>query len=316
MPPSATTRSSGPSCASCSPTSPAARPRSTGRTASPRPCSRRPPACVSPPPARPAAARGTPGAAPPLPTRLAVYLKREDLAHTGAHKINNALGQALLTRRLGKTRVIAETGAGQHGVATATACALLGLPCVVFMGEEDIQRQAPNVLRMRALGAEVRSVTSGHGHPEGRRQRGDARLGHERRHDPLRPGQRDGPPPVPHDRPRPPAPDRRRGSGAAARSRGPPAGPRARLRRRRLERDRAPGPLHRRAVGPPRGGRGRRRRDRDGAPRGRDPGWDAGDPPRLALPDAPGPRRAGRRGRERLGGARLPGRRPAARGPG
>jgi tryptophan synthase beta chain/phosphoribosylanthranilate isomerase len=90
-----------------------------------------------------------------------LYLKREDLAHTGAHKINNALGQALLTRRLGKTRVIAETGAGQHGVATATACALLDLPCVVFMGEEDIRRQAPNVLRMRALGAEVRSVTSG-----------------------------------------------------------------------------------------------------------------------------------------------------------
>ena len=96
-----------------------------------------------------------------IPSRFRVYLKREDLAHTGAHKINNALGQALLTRRLGKTRVIAETGAGQHGVATATACALLGLPCVVFMGEEDIRRQAPNVLRMRALGAEVRSVTSG-----------------------------------------------------------------------------------------------------------------------------------------------------------
>jgi tryptophan synthase beta chain len=98
-----------------------------------------------------------------LPSTLRLYLKREDLAHTGAHKINNALGQALLTRRLGKSRVIAETGAGQHGVATATACALLGLPCVVFMGEEDIRRQAPNVLRMRALGAEVRSVTSGTG---------------------------------------------------------------------------------------------------------------------------------------------------------
>jgi tryptophan synthase beta chain len=93
--------------------------------------------------------------------RLRLYLKREDLAHTGAHKINNALGQALLTRRLGKTRVIAETGAGQHGVATATACALLDLPCVVYMGAEDIERQGPNVLRMRALGAEVRSVTSG-----------------------------------------------------------------------------------------------------------------------------------------------------------
>ncbi|HET9344536.1 MAG TPA: tryptophan synthase subunit beta [Candidatus Limnocylindrales bacterium] len=96
-----------------------------------------------------------------LPRRLRVHLKREDLAHTGAHKINNALGQALLTRRLGKTRVIAETGAGQHGVATATACALLGLPCVVYMGAEDIERQQPNVLRMNALGAEVRSVTSG-----------------------------------------------------------------------------------------------------------------------------------------------------------
>ncbi|MDQ6794027.1 MAG: tryptophan synthase subunit beta, partial [Chloroflexota bacterium] len=90
-----------------------------------------------------------------------LYLKREDLAHTGAHKINNALGQALLTRRLGKSRVIAETGAGQHGVATATACALLDLPCVVYMGAEDIERQQPNVLRMRALGAEVRAVTSG-----------------------------------------------------------------------------------------------------------------------------------------------------------
>jgi tryptophan synthase beta chain len=93
--------------------------------------------------------------------RIRLYLKREDLAHTGAHKINNALGQALLTRRLGKTRVIAETGAGQHGVATATACALLDLPCVVYMGAEDIERQGPNVLRMRALGAEVRPVTSG-----------------------------------------------------------------------------------------------------------------------------------------------------------
>ena len=98
--------------------------------------------------------------APGIPG-LRLYLKREDLAHTGAHKINNALGQALLTRRLGKTRVIAETGAGQHGVATATACALLDLPCVVYMGAEDIERQGPNVLRMHALGAEVRSVTSG-----------------------------------------------------------------------------------------------------------------------------------------------------------
>jgi tryptophan synthase beta chain len=90
-----------------------------------------------------------------------VYLKREDLAHTGAHKINNALGQALLTQRMGKPRVIAETGAGQHGVATATACALLGLECVVYMGTEDIRRQAPNVERMRLLGAEVAPVDAG-----------------------------------------------------------------------------------------------------------------------------------------------------------
>jgi len=90
-----------------------------------------------------------------------VFLKREDLAHTGSHKINNVLGQALLTRRMGKTRVIAETGAGQHGVATATACALLGLDCVVYMGEEDTRRQALNVARMRMLGAEVVPVTTG-----------------------------------------------------------------------------------------------------------------------------------------------------------
>ena len=90
-----------------------------------------------------------------------IYLKREDLNHTGAHKINNTLGQALLTLRMNKRRVIAETGAGQHGVATATACARFGLECVVYMGEEDIRRQRPNVFSMRLLGAEVRPVTSG-----------------------------------------------------------------------------------------------------------------------------------------------------------
>jgi tryptophan synthase beta chain len=90
-----------------------------------------------------------------------VYLKREDLNHTGAHKINNTLGQALLTVRMGKRRVIAETGAGQHGVATATACARFGLECVVYMGEEDIRRQRPNVFSMKLLGAEVRPVKSG-----------------------------------------------------------------------------------------------------------------------------------------------------------
>ncbi|WNJ19581.1 tryptophan synthase subunit beta [Pontibacter sp. G13] len=90
-----------------------------------------------------------------------VYLKREDLCHTGAHKVNNTLGQILLAKRLGKTHIIAETGAGQHGVATATACALMGLPCKVFMGAIDVERQNPNVQRMKMLGAEVIPVTSG-----------------------------------------------------------------------------------------------------------------------------------------------------------
>lgn len=90
-----------------------------------------------------------------------IYLKREDLAHSGAHKINNALGQALLTKRMGKKRVVAETGAGQHGVATATVCALLGIECIVYMGSVDMARQEPNVFRMRLLGAEVRPVESG-----------------------------------------------------------------------------------------------------------------------------------------------------------
>ena len=100
-----------------------------------------------------------------LSDRLGIdlWLKREDLAHTGAHKINNTVGQALLTRRMGKTKVIAETGAGQHGVATATACALLGLECSVYMGVEDIERQALNVYRMKLLGAEVVPVDSGAG---------------------------------------------------------------------------------------------------------------------------------------------------------
>ena len=90
-----------------------------------------------------------------------IWLKREDLLHTGAHKINNSLGQALLARRMGKQRIIAETGAGQHGVATATVCALFGLDCVIYMGEEDMRRQELNVVRMRLLGADVRSVTGG-----------------------------------------------------------------------------------------------------------------------------------------------------------
>jgi len=92
-----------------------------------------------------------------------IYLKRDELNHTGAHKINNVLGQILLARRMGKTRIIAETGAGQHGVACATVCARFGLPCIVYMGEHDVERQAPNVFRMRLLGAEIVPVSSGRG---------------------------------------------------------------------------------------------------------------------------------------------------------
>ncbi|MBP6619928.1 MAG: pyridoxal-phosphate dependent enzyme, partial [Leadbetterella sp.] len=90
-----------------------------------------------------------------------VYLKREDLCHTGAHKVNNTLGQILLAKKLNKKKIVAETGAGQHGVATATMCALMGLECIVYMGEIDIERQAPNVARMKMLGAEVRPAKSG-----------------------------------------------------------------------------------------------------------------------------------------------------------
>src|SRR5210317_1890946 len=93
--------------------------------------------------------------------RTKIYLKREDLCHTGAHKVNNTIGQILMAKRLGKTRIIAETGAGQHGVATATVCALMGLECVVYMGAVDIERQAPNVARMKMLGAKVVAAESG-----------------------------------------------------------------------------------------------------------------------------------------------------------
>ncbi len=127
-----------------------------------------------------------------------IVLKREDLLHTGAHKLNNCLGQVLLARRMGKTRVVAETGAGQHGVATAASAARLGLPCVVYMGAVDMERQSPNVSRMRLLGAEVVPVDSGSRTSEGRDQRSDARLDRKRRDDALRPrDRRSGPHPYP-----------------------------------------------------------------------------------------------------------------------
>ena len=152
------------------------------------------------------------------PRRL--WLKREDLCHTGAHKINNALGQVLLAKQMGKTRIIAETGAGQHGVATATACALFGLPCEVYMGEEDVKRQAPNVGRMKLLGARVSPGPERVAHAEGRDERGAARLGHQRAHDALLHRQRRRAAPLPRARGHLPERHRRGGaravSGAAA----------------------------------------------------------------------------------------------------
>ena len=135
--------------------------------------------CCGSTPARPACSTTPPGS--PSVAGARILLKREDLNHTGAHKIRNVLGQALLTKRMGKTRVIAETGAGQHGVAAATAAAYLGLDCVVYMGEVDTERQALNVARMQLLGAEVVAGDHRLAHPQGRHQRGDARLGRQRR---------------------------------------------------------------------------------------------------------------------------------------
>ncbi len=108
-----------------------------------------------------------------------IYFKREELNHTGAHKVNNVLGQIMLALRMGKTRIIAETGAGMHGVATATLCAKFGLPCIVYMGSVDVARQKPNVLRMKILGAEVRAVEFGLEDAEGCDERGVARLGRQ-----------------------------------------------------------------------------------------------------------------------------------------
>ena len=128
-----------------------------------------------------------------------IYIKREDLAHTGAHKINNALGQALLAKRMGKNRIIAETGAGQHGVATATVCAMLKQECIVYMGEEDIRRQALNVFRMRLLGRGGALGVVGEPHAQGRHQRVHPRLGYECGGHTLSDRQRGGAASVPDD---------------------------------------------------------------------------------------------------------------------
>ena len=168
-----------------------------------------------------------------------ILLKREDLNHTGAHKIRNVLGQALLTKRMGKTRVIAETGAGQHGVASATAAAYFGLDCTVYMGSVDTKRQALNVARMQLLGAKVVPVDSGSAHAQGRHQRGAARLGRQRRPHGVPVRHRRRPAPVPEHGPRLHPRHRRRGPGPVPRAVRRAAGRHRRLRRRRLQRDRA-----------------------------------------------------------------------------
>ena len=167
-----------------------------------------------------------------------IWLKREDLLHTGAHKINNCLGQALLARRMGKRRIIAETGAGQHGVATATVCALFGFECVVYMGEEDMRRQRLNVFRMRLLGAKVVGVDQRQPHPEGRHQRGHARLGDQRRRHALPAGLGAGLASLSHDGARFSEGDRRGSAAPDSGSGRPPAGCDLRLRGRRQQRHR------------------------------------------------------------------------------
>jgi tryptophan synthase beta chain len=166
-----------------------------------------------------------------------IYFKRDELNHTGAHKINNVLGQIILARRMGKTRIIAETGAGQHGVATATVCAKFGLKCIVYMGATDVERQAPNVFRMKLLGAEV---VPGHlraRHAQGRDERRAARLGHQCARHVLLHRHGGGPAPVPGHGPRFPG-DHRQGNQAADHGgRGPPARHDHRRHRRRVERD-------------------------------------------------------------------------------
>ena len=166
-----------------------------------------------------------------------IYFKREDLNHTGAHKVNNVLGQIMLAKRMGKPRVIAETGAGMHGVATATLCAKFGLECVVYMGAVDVGRQQPNVLRMKALGAEVRAGRVGREDAQGRDERGAARLGHQRRRHVLLHRHGRGPASLSDDGARLPVDHRQRDARADAGGRRPAAGLADRLHRRRLERD-------------------------------------------------------------------------------
>ena len=234
--------------------------------------------------------------------------------HTGSHKLNNALGQCLLAKRMGKPRIIAETGAGQHGVATATACALLGLECVVYMGTEDMRRQMPNVQRMRLLGATVAGVDAGLAHAQGGGLRRDPRLGRQRRGHALRDRLVRRPGAVPRARARPAADHRRRGARADPRAQRAPARARDRLRRRRLQRDRHLHPVRRRRRGGARrrrgGGRGARHRPPRRAAHRRRPRRRAA---RLLLGDHAGRGGPDHRGALDLGRPRLSRLRPGAR---
>ncbi len=234
-----------------------------------------------------------------------LYFKRDELNHTGAHKINNVLGQILLARRMGKRRIIAETGAGQHGVATATACALFDLPCVVYMGATDIERQKPNVFRMRLLGRRGRAGAFRHRDAEGRDERRAARLGRACRRHVLRDRHGRGAASLPGDGARLPVGDRPRDARADDESRGAAARHAGRLHRRRLERDGAVPPVSRRSVGAHDRRRGRRARHRDRAARGlaeRRPARRAARQPHLSAAERrrPDQRRAFDLGRARL----------------
>ena len=191
-----------------------------------------------------------------------IYFKREELNHTGAHKVNNVLGQIMLARRMGKKRIIAETGAGMHGVATATLCARFGLPCIVYMGAVDVERQKPNVFRMKMLGAEVRPVQFRHQDAQGRDERGAARLGHECRRHVLLHRHGRGPASLSDDGARLPMRHRQRDARADAGGRRPAAGFARRLHRRRLECDGPVPSVPRRSVGRNLRRRSRRRRSR------------------------------------------------------
>ena len=224
-----------------------------------------------------------------------IVLKREDLCHTGAHKINNTLGQVLLARRMGKRRIIAETGAGQHGVATATAAALFGMPCDVYMGAVDVERQALNVFRMQLLGARGGAGAVRFAHAEGRDERGHPRLGHERPGHPLhhRLGGRTAS--LPGHGARLPVGDRRRGPRPDPPDRRAPSRRGGGLRRRWLQCHGDLLRLHRRPRGAARGRRGGRARPlQREARRGAGEGT-PGRPPRLPELPAAGRRRAGRR---------------------